>query len=94
MLLIIREIFSTGAKVIALDEVTVSLSLDEIRLLYDVMRKQKKIGQSFIYISHEIDEILTVKNFAPVYDTIEGGLIIYGKVKLDGVIPRIIVMNF
>ena len=42
MLLIIREIFSTGAKIIALDEVTVSLSLEEIRLLYDVMRKQKK----------------------------------------------------
>ena len=60
MLLIIREIFSTGAKVIALDEVTVSLSLDEIRLLYDVMRKQKKIGQSFIYISHEIDEIFQI----------------------------------
>ncbi|QPM67492.1 sugar ABC transporter ATP-binding protein [Atribacter laminatus] len=60
MLLIIREIFSTGAKIIALDEVTVSLSLDEIRLLYDVMRKQKKIGQSFIYISHEIDEIFQI----------------------------------
>ena len=48
----------------------------------------------YVDIEHEIDEILTVKNFAPVYDTIDGGLIIYGKVKLDGVIPRIIVMNF
>ena len=51
-------------------------------------------ANSYVDIEYDINQILGHKNFAPVYDTIDGGLIIYGKVKLDGVIPRIIVMNF
>ena len=51
-------------------------------------------ANSYVDIEYYLREILDRKNFAPVYDTIDGGLIIYGKVKLDGVIPRIIVMNF
>lgn len=51
-------------------------------------------ANSYVDIEYALGEILTVKNFAPVYDTIDGGLIIYGKEKIDLVIPRIIVMNF
>ena len=51
-------------------------------------------ANSYVDIEYGIGEILTIKNFAPVYDTIDGGLIIYGKEKVDQGIPRIIVMNF
>ena len=52
-------------------------------------------ANSYVDIEYSIDYILEGGNkFAPVYDTIDGGLIIYGKGKIDETIPRIIVMNF
>ena len=51
-------------------------------------------ANSYVDIEYPLGEILNTKNFAPVYDTIDGGLIIYGKEKMDTGIPRIIVMNF
>ena len=51
-------------------------------------------ANSYVDIEYALGEILNMKNFAPVYDTIDGGLIIYGKEKIDMDIPRIIVMNF
>ena len=52
-------------------------------------------ANSYVDIEYSIDIILGGGNkFAPVYDTIDGGLIIYGKEKIDIPIPRIIVMNF
>lgn len=51
-------------------------------------------ANSYVVIEHALGEIINMKNFAPVYDTIDGGLIIYGKEKMDHGIPRIIVMNF
>ena len=60
MLLIIREIFSHGAKILALDEVTTSLTEKEKRKVYDLIRKSKEEGQSFIYVSHEISEIFDI----------------------------------
>ena len=51
-------------------------------------------ANSYVDIEYALGEILNMKNFAPVYDTIDGGLIIYGKEKMDTGIPRIIVMNF
>ncbi|MBN2323512.1 MAG: sugar ABC transporter ATP-binding protein [Spirochaetes bacterium] len=67
MLLVIREIFSEGAKIIALDEVTTALSLEETDKVYDILRKNKKGGQSFIYVSHEIDEIFQICDCATVF---------------------------
>lgn len=51
-------------------------------------------ANSYVVIEYALGEIINMKNFAPVYDTIDGGLIIYGKEKMDMPIPRIIVMNF
>jgi len=60
ILLTMREIFSTGARIIALDEVTTSLSIVEREKLYKVLKHQVQNGKSFIYISHEIDEIFDI----------------------------------
>ena len=67
MLLVIREIFSTGSSIIALDEVTTALSLDETEKIYTIIRQQRAQGQSFIYVSHEIDEIFQICDRATVF---------------------------
>jgi len=67
MLLVIREIFSEGARIIALDEVTTALSLEETEKVYGILRKKKEEGQSFIYVSHEIDEIFQICDYATVF---------------------------
>lgn len=67
MLLVLREIFSTGASIIALDEVTTALSFDETEQLYKILREQKAKGQSFVYVSHEIDEVFQICDSATVF---------------------------
>ena len=67
MLLVLREIFSTGASIIALDEVTTALSSDETEKLYSILRERKAQGQSFIYVSHEIDEVFQICDSATVF---------------------------
>jgi len=54
---IAREL-STGGKVIILDEPTSSLTVSEIKKLFEVVRKLKKQGLTIIFISHRLDEVI------------------------------------
>ncbi|CCN34554.1 putative Monosaccharide-transporting ATPase [Vibrio nigripulchritudo SO65] len=56
---ILRAMFS-GGKVIILDEPTTSLSVEDRTHLFDFMRRLKRQGVTFIFISHYNDEILSV----------------------------------
>lgn len=67
ILLLIREIFSHGAKILALDEVTTSLTDEEKRKVYDLIRNRKEKGHSFIYVSHEIGEIFDICDSVTVF---------------------------
>lgn len=60
MILTVREVLSTGAKVIAFDEVSNALSTKETEDLFELIRKEKAKGKTFIYISHEIDEVFKI----------------------------------
>ncbi len=60
MLLTIREVLSSGAKVIAFDEVSNALSTKEVEDVFDLIRKEKAKGKTFIYISHEISEVFRI----------------------------------
>ncbi len=60
MILAVREVLSSGAKVIAFDEVSNALSTKEVEHMFDLIRKEKKKGKTFIYISHEIDEVFKI----------------------------------
>lgn len=60
LLLTLREIFSTGAKIVALDEVGTALSRLEMEKVFELIRQEKQKGCSFIYISHEIDEVFKI----------------------------------
>ncbi len=53
---IAREL-STGGKVIILDEPTSSLTVSEIKKLFEVVRKLKEQGLTIIFISHRLDEV-------------------------------------
>jgi len=53
----IAKAFSLNAEIIILDEPTASLQEEEIEELFNLIRKLKKSGVSFIYISHRMEEI-------------------------------------
>jgi len=54
---IAREL-STGGKVIILDEPTSSLTISEIKRLFEILRKLKDQGLTIIFISHRLDEVI------------------------------------
>lgn len=60
LVLAVREVLSSGAKVVAFDEVANALSQSEIESVFDLIRKEKENGVTFIYISHEIDEVFSI----------------------------------
>ncbi|GHV75289.1 sugar ABC transporter ATP-binding protein [Spirochaetia bacterium] len=47
-------------KVLIMDEPTSSLSVDEVEVLFKIMRELKSQGVCIIYISHRLDEILRI----------------------------------
>lgn len=49
-----------GAKVLALDEPTSSLSPREIAVLFDLMARLKASGTAIVYISHRFDELYAI----------------------------------
>lgn len=59
LLEICRALYA-DAKLLILDEPTTSLSNDEIAHLFDILRKLKAQGKSFIFISHKMPEIFEI----------------------------------
>jgi ABC-type sugar transport system ATPase subunit len=47
-------------KILIMDEPTSSLSVDEVEVLFKLMRELKAQGVCIIYISHRLDEVLTI----------------------------------
>ncbi len=56
----IAKAISFDAKVIIMDEPTSSLTQKEVAGLFEIIRKLKSKGVSIIYISHKMEEILTI----------------------------------
>ena len=59
LLEICRALYA-NAKLLILDEPTTALSNNEIEHLFEILRKLKKEGKSFIFISHKMPEIFAV----------------------------------
>ncbi len=51
---------SMGCKLIILDEPTSSLAEEQITLMFDNINRLKAQGYSFIYITHKLDEVMTI----------------------------------
>jgi len=72
----ILKAVSTKARVIILDEPTASLSVKEIEILFDIVRKLKAEGVGFIIVSHKINEIYEISDRITVLR--DGRLILKG----------------
>jgi len=51
-----------GARIVIMDEPTASLTQKEVQLLFGVIGEMRNSGVGVIYISHRLEEILTVAN--------------------------------
>ena len=58
----IIKVLYYGAKVIILDEPTAVLTVQEIRKLFDVLRKMKEAGHAIIIITHKLNEVLEISD--------------------------------
>ena len=58
----IAKAVSYGAKILVLDEPTSSLTESESEQLFKIIRKLKKDGCAIIYISHKMEEILSISD--------------------------------
>lgn len=78
-LLEICRALHTNAKLFILDEPTTALGNDEISHLFSILKKLKKNGKSFIFISHKMPEIFSLTDSYTVLRN--GQLISTGKIK-------------
>jgi D-allose transport system ATP-binding protein len=56
----IAKAIASRAKVIIMDEPTSSLTMEETKKLFDIIRKLKEYGVGIIYISHKLNELLEI----------------------------------
>lgn len=58
----IIKVLYYGAKVIILDEPTAVLTVQEIRKLFDILRRMKAEGHSIIIITHKLNEVMELSD--------------------------------
>ncbi len=56
----IAKSVSKNARILIMDEPTAPLTVEEVRLLFDIIRDLKKQGVTIIYISHRMEEIFEI----------------------------------
>ncbi len=61
-LVAIARALDLSAKVLILDEPTSSLDNDEVKILFNVMKKLKKEGMAILFVSHFIDQIYEISD--------------------------------
>lgn len=57
---LIARAFYLKAKIIIMDEPTTALSLKEIDYLFKIIKKMKKEGTTFLFVSHKLNEIIEI----------------------------------
>lgn len=62
----IAKAVSYNAKILVLDEPTSSLTESEVNKLFEIINKLRKRGVGIIYISHKMEEILSISDFVTV----------------------------
>lgn len=56
----IAKVLSQESELIVFDEPTAPLSRDEVGILFDIFRDLKRRGKGIIFISHRLDEVLSI----------------------------------
>ncbi len=65
-LVMVARGIAADARLLVLDEPTASLTEDEIKHLHDVLRSLRDSGVAIIYVSHRLDEILSLTDYIGV----------------------------
>ena len=63
----IARVLSSGARIIILDEPTSALSPPEVERLFGMLRKLKADGKSIVFISHFLDDILSISDKVTIF---------------------------
>ncbi len=63
----IARVLSSGARIIILDEPTSALSPPEVERLFAMLRKLKTEGKTFVFISHFLDDILSISDKVTIF---------------------------
>jgi len=63
----IAKALSLDAKLIAMDEPSSTLTMQELENLFELIRRLKQAGVSVIYISHRLDEIFEIADRVTVF---------------------------
>ena len=58
----ILKVLYYGAKIIILDEPTAVLTVQEIKKLFDVLRRMKEEGHAIIIITHKLNEVMEISD--------------------------------
>ena len=58
----IIKVLYYGAEILILDEPTAVLTVQEIRKLFDVLRRMKEAGHSIIIITHKLNEVMDISD--------------------------------
>jgi ribose transport system ATP-binding protein len=70
----IARALATGCRVLVLDEPTSSLAHDDVRKLFELIKRLKQQGLAIVYISHFIDEVKQVSDrFVVLRDSCNAG---------------------
>lgn len=78
-LLEIAKAFHKDAKLIILDEPTTALTTKEIENFFNIIKRMKTLGKSFIFISHKMPEIFEI---ADIFTVLRNGkLVCNGRIK-------------
>jgi len=62
----IAKALSFDSKILILDEPTAALTSNEVRTLFETIRKLRTHGVSMLYISHRLDEIFEIGDYVTV----------------------------
>jgi ribose transport system ATP-binding protein len=63
----IARVLSSGARIIILDEPTSALSPPEVERLFGMLRQLKADGKSIVFISHFLDDILSISDKVTIF---------------------------
>jgi len=58
----IAKVLSKEAKIMIMDEPTASLTFDEVKMLFKIMKDIKQKGIAIVYISHRLEEVLQISD--------------------------------
>ena len=65
-LIAIMQVLSLGTRLVILDEPTASLAQGEREIVFSVVKRLSAAGTSFLYVSHHLEEILSLCNSVTV----------------------------